>query len=446
MQPLTTPAETTLTVLRPDAADTDRVRERSPGSGKEATPFEIVFDEVSTRRSQSDPTDVAVLPDTDEATDADAESEGENGPLDDETAMPQTPDPDPEIAQPVATDPEDTGQLSFHEATSPASLVAPRDMPAAESATGRPEATAAMPKQANEPLVETTARARATASERAADRGPSPIPVPSFGPPVAATSVRTVVEVQTARTGLAAEIENMRSVGMSDPSVAQTRGTREARDVARVPAPPGGAPATLHAGASPLIQGPGADPAHVKARLSSMLVDSTRIDSTERGREPESLPGAEPRSVTGNSLGASSLAAPPRSDLPQIMAMQIAAAIQNGGSGMKPGIELRLSPEELGAVRLTFTQSDTGVTVNIQAERAETLELLRRNIDTLAREFLDIGYSSADFTFDREKDEAQENARPVDPGVATADATLVHHSPESILSRILISDRLDIRL
>lgn len=442
MQPLTTPAEKTLTVLRPDTADTDRIRERSPGSGKEATPFEIVFDEVSTRKSESDKKDVAVLPDTEEATDADAASEGENGPLDDETAMPRTSDLDPDIAQPVATDSEDTGQLSFHEATSPASLVAPRDTPA----TGRREATAAMPKQANERLVETTARARATGPERAADRGPSPIPVPSFGPPVAAASDRTVVEAQTARMGLAAEIEHMRSVGMSEPSGAQTRRTRDAKDVARLPAPPGGAQATLHAGASSLIQGPGTDPTQVKARLSSMLVDSTRIDSVERGREPETLPGTETRSVTGSSLGASSLAALPRSDLAQTMAMQIAAAIQKGGSGMKPGIELRLSPEELGAVRLTFTQSDAGVTVNIQAERAETLELLRRNIDTLAREFLDIGYSSADFTFDRERDEAQETGRPVDPGVATADPGLVHHSPDSILSRILISDRLDIRL
>jgi len=94
--------------------------------------------------------------------------------------------------------------------------------------------------------------------------------------------------------------------------------------------------------------------------------------------------------------------------------MQIAAAIQKGGPGLKPGIELMLSPQELGPVRLTFTQSETGVTVNVHADRAETLELLRRNIDSLAQEFLDIGYESAEFTFERRDAEARDAARSAD--------------------------------
>ena len=125
--------------------------------------------------------------------------------------------------------------------------------------------------------------------------------------------------------------------------------------------------------------------------------------------------------------------------------MQIAAAIQKGGPGMKPGIELMLSPEELGPVRLTFTQSETGVTVNVHADRAETLELLRRNIDTLAQEFLDIGYESAEFTFERRDAEARDAGRSPEWTTPTVPRGS-RSAPDAITPMLLVSDRLDIRL
>ncbi|MBW6505401.1 MAG: flagellar hook-length control protein FliK [Rhodobacteraceae bacterium] len=62
-------------------------------------------------------------------------------------------------------------------------------------------------------------------------------------------------------------------------------------------------------------------------------------------------------------------------------------------------VELTLAPEELGRVRLTLTTTEHGVSVSVLAERSETLELIRRNIDHLARDLRELGYSSIAFNF-----------------------------------------------
>ncbi len=64
-------------------------------------------------------------------------------------------------------------------------------------------------------------------------------------------------------------------------------------------------------------------------------------------------------------------------------------------------VELTLNPDELGRVRLTFTMSDGGIHVAVIAERGETMDLLRRHIETLAQEFRDMGYKDVNFDFSR---------------------------------------------
>ncbi|RXL51583.1 flagellar hook-length control protein FliK, partial [Citrobacter sp. AAK_AS5] len=44
-------------------------------------------------------------------------------------------------------------------------------------------------------------------------------------------------------------------------------------------------------------------------------------------------------------------------------------------------VELTLSPEELGRVRMTLTTQDGTLTLAIQAARPETIDLMRRHID-----------------------------------------------------------------
>ena len=62
-------------------------------------------------------------------------------------------------------------------------------------------------------------------------------------------------------------------------------------------------------------------------------------------------------------------------------------------------VELILNPEELGRVRLTFTTTDGGIHIAVMAERGETMDLLRRNIDILAQEYRDMGYRDVNFEF-----------------------------------------------
>ncbi|WP_245155752.1 flagellar hook-length control protein FliK [Paracoccus ravus] len=65
-------------------------------------------------------------------------------------------------------------------------------------------------------------------------------------------------------------------------------------------------------------------------------------------------------------------------------------------------IEITLTPEELGKVRLIVVNGDK-LTISVYADNRETLELMRRNADALSRELRDAGLSGASLTFgDRE--------------------------------------------
>jgi hypothetical protein len=62
-------------------------------------------------------------------------------------------------------------------------------------------------------------------------------------------------------------------------------------------------------------------------------------------------------------------------------------------------IEIALSPQELGRVRMSITTEDGAITVNILAERPETLDLMRRHVDQLGQTFRTMGYDSITFSF-----------------------------------------------
>ncbi|MEM6386056.1 MAG: flagellar hook-length control protein FliK [Pseudomonadota bacterium] len=70
--------------------------------------------------------------------------------------------------------------------------------------------------------------------------------------------------------------------------------------------------------------------------------------------------------------------------------------------------EIRLQPEELGRIRLTMTTSEIGVSVQINAERAETLDILRRNIELLGGDLEQQGFTNLSFTFGSDNSEAFE--------------------------------------
>ncbi len=62
-------------------------------------------------------------------------------------------------------------------------------------------------------------------------------------------------------------------------------------------------------------------------------------------------------------------------------------------------VEITLRPEELGRVKLSVATGDGTIQVTLTAERQETMDLLRRNIDQLADEFRGLGFEDIAFNF-----------------------------------------------
>lgn len=91
---------------------------------------------------------------------------------------------------------------------------------------------------------------------------------------------------------------------------------------------------------------------------------------------------------------------------------QVAEAIRLPMDG---SIELRLSPEELGRVKLSIAPGEAGLVVQLVAERPETLDLLRRHVDLLADDLRDLGYSGLEFSFSQEGGDHPDTDRSVAP-------------------------------
>lgn len=111
---------------------------------------------------------------------------------------------------------------------------------------------------------------------------------------------------------------------------------------------------------------------------------------------PVMLPADDAPAMTGRPSAADGGAMGAR--IVERAAEQIAAAVRAGPDGR---IELQLAPEELGPVRLELSPADGSITVELVAERGETLDLLRRHADMLARELRQAGYGEVRFQFGR---------------------------------------------
>lgn len=136
-----------------------------------------------------------------------------------------------------------------------------------------------------------------------------------------------------------------------------------------------------------------------------------------------------------------------RNELPTRVAMQVAEVARQLPD--RP-VEITLTPEELGKVRLSFQMSENGAMhVVIAAERPETMDLLRRNIDSLAGEFKDLGYSDSGFSFESFDQGTQNNDAPDLPSFErmspsqAMDETVVK-TPEPV--RLSLGSGMDLRL
>src|SRR5690606_4615191 len=134
-----------------------------------------------------------------------------------------------------------------------------------------------------------------------------------------------------------------------------------------------------------------AAPAHTRAarpdEWPDVAVQTAVAQFLDHGDAPPDTPAApaDPHNVRAASPQAPGLApaAVPPHQNDVAVRQQIVSALRTDGGGM---VELRLAPEELGRVTMRLSMADDGLTLSIVAERAETLDLIRRNADQLTRD------------------------------------------------------------
>jgi flagellar hook-length control protein FliK len=126
------------------------------------------------------------------------------------------------------------------------------------------------------------------------------------------------------------------------------------------------------------------------------------------------------------------------------VAIQVVAAVGARASGT---FEIQLDPEELGRVTLTLQVTDDAVVLVIQAERQDTLDLMRRHADILQREFREAGFSSLTFSFGQNSQDGRSmpsraDVVPIGDGGSGSEAD----RPLPAAGRGRASSRLDVRV
>ncbi|MDA9207953.1 flagellar hook-length control protein FliK [Octadecabacter sp.] len=123
---------------------------------------------------------------------------------------------------------------------------------------------------------------------------------------------------------------------------------------------------------------------------------------------------------------------------------QIAAALaQSSGQST----QIALNPEELGRVRISLSSNEMGLVVNIVAERPETADLMRRNIDSLLQDFSELGYDNP--TFDFQSDGGTDGEKTSNQSATSSDgmsADVVLTQPETPTLRHTATGGLDLKL
>ncbi len=208
---------------------------------------------------------------------------------------------------------------------------------------------------------------------------------------------------------------------------------------------------------------------------SSELVDTAVVDpdAAESGSASQTEPAGDTEKLPGTTFGdpvAASVLAADRGlergsasisdsnlakllDIPaEIIRQNIRHLAETAHQIDRGTVEITLTPEDLGQVRLTVKSHDaTGATVILQADRPETLDLMRRHVELLAQDMREMGYRELTFTFqDRQHgdhrapafrrglDEAPPSGPP--PAIGPGDIATAAPSPSAQ------DGRLDIRI
>ncbi len=178
---------------------------------------------------------------------------------------------------------------------------------------------------------------------------------------------------------------------------------------------------------SPVIKGAGKQTSRAKSKHSNSV--SAAVQAASRRLSADDLATGDPISKNMPDAGAglaipksdaaaalqaslSTGANPPLAASPALLkslAVQIATPLKAGDRRIA---EVSLDPAELGKVRLTLHRTDSGIQIQVVADRPNTVDLMRRNSDFLVAEFRDLGYQDVGFSF------SQSGQRQPDPAPA----------------------------
>ncbi len=218
------------------------------------------------------------------------------------------------------------------------------------------------------------------------------------------------------------------------------RGNSPAR-VPRAEAGPGSNARSHRKETAPIPVMPSADPLDAAGKARPRHAEPASVDHLPSPGAPSALPkDAAPAGATALSASAS-------------VALEIAhqATASFGGEAKHTDgkqIEIALAPEELGHVRITMTGDSGAMTLTIHAERQDTLDLLRRNIDTLAQEFQLLGYANTSFSFGQWSGQSASQKMPEPASYHDTDFTVLPSTlaPPAPRPRAAREQGLDIRL
>lgn len=134
--------------------------------------------------------------------------------------------------------------------------------------------------------------------------------------------------------------------------------------------------------------------------------------------------------------------------LPKQAAQQIAEMIVVS----KPQeVELSLSPQELGKLRVSIAQTDQGLVVSLSAEREPTLALMRRHAEDLSNALVELGHDAPQFSFSQFSDsQTDENSMEFYDDFRNLDHQITNEESSDVTQHtrqlVLTQSGLDLRL
>ncbi len=127
------------------------------------------------------------------------------------------------------------------------------------------------------------------------------------------------------------------------------------------------------------------------------------------------------------------------------VAPQISARVVEAIPAVTEGpVEIVLDPEELGKLRMQITRSETGWTLHVNIERPETLDFMRRHIETLQKDLVSVGYESLNLQLGGGQNggaSAQEHLKR-----AEGPSIVLDEGQSQNMTTVVINDGLDIRV